>query len=133
LLREVGYLLVGPSMIRFVPQNRLRSLRKERGLTLEQVSQGCLFQSCTPPKQKDRDVTLGTAFRLAHGFNTLPLLATLIRPFFSSASIVPRLAVARTSVYLALVRQHSLQKLKLLCLKLLELRSFGIREWRLCA
>jgi len=52
-----------------MPHNRLRRLRAEYGLTLEQVSQatGLSFSTLHAVENQERgDMRLGTAFRLAH-------------------------------------------------------------------
>jgi putative transcriptional regulator len=67
LLREVV-------MIRSVPQNRLRHLRKEYGLSVEQVSEatGLSYSTLYAIETTEREVTLSTAFKLAR-FYGLPL------------------------------------------------------------
>ena len=54
-------------MINPIPQNRLRSLRKESGLTVEQVSNatGLSYSSLYEIETTERNVTLNTAFRLS--------------------------------------------------------------------
>ena len=57
-----------------IPRNRLRSLRKEQGLTLQQVANaiGVAFSTVYELETSGREVTLATAFRLSE-FYGLPL------------------------------------------------------------
>lgn len=54
-------------MIHALPQNRLRTLRKEHGLTLEQLSLaiGLTPSTLHAAETKDRDISMATALRLA--------------------------------------------------------------------
>ena len=61
-----------PTAFRRIPrkvQNHLRSLRAERGLTLQQVSEGTGLSISTLhaiENEQEREATLATAFKLAH-------------------------------------------------------------------
>jgi transcriptional regulator with XRE-family HTH domain len=66
-----------------MPQNRLRSLRAKRGLTLERLSQATGVSLSTLhaiENDERRDILLGTAFRLAQ-FYGLPV-ETLWEPLY---------------------------------------------------
>lgn len=83
-------------MTHLSPQNRLRVLRKECGLTLEQVSQatGLAFQLVRSAETKGTDIKLGTAFRLAQ-FYGLPL-ENIWQPLYGriSGEVTPSLQPA---------------------------------------
>lgn len=61
-----------PTAFRRIPrkvQNHLRTLRAERGLTLQQVSEGTGLSISTLhaiENEQEREATLATAFKLAH-------------------------------------------------------------------
>lgn len=63
-------------------QHRLRTLRSERGLTLRQISSGTGLSVSTlhAVEKQQREVTLTTAFKLAH-FYGMPV-AEIWRPLF---------------------------------------------------
>lgn len=63
-------------------QHRLRTLRAERGLTLRQISSGTGLSVSTlhAVEKQQREVTLTTAFKLAHYYG-MPV-ADIWRPLF---------------------------------------------------